>query len=951
MAGTPSDLSRGSNSQAQANPSQSQQLESHYGDSQYLDPFPQAQAQTEDYLDMSSPPRDEILGTASRSGSSQPSSSYERLLADPFEDIPVATQIGDDLTPPTQIVERTQLDSQAEDMDSVMREHHYYNENSQMVFPTVPSEARSSHTSHSTVSRGLLGMMAPGKRHRYAHITSEAAGLSSPRAAPRAIDWAVEPANDTQGSDAPSSDGLHTQDTQLTDQQDDAGETQPSDVAVNGSVASLLPRRRLPPANRVLQPEKFCWRAGPAAAKILEPDVSLDPDETGPTQIVSPSHDKTGPTQIVSPSPDITGPTQLVSPSPTETGPTELASPLSDRTGPTQLVSPSPEKTGPTQIVSPSPTARRGRLQMFSQSPARFSATRVVLDSDPPEPAPVAPPSRRRGRSASPVSTYHSPEVSSRARAYMQSGDEVLKTIAATEPSVPTINEEEEEEEEEEEIPLAQQVPSAKAKGKQKAKGQNIKSPAVRNTIARGNAANSSWRGGVIPSSDPGELREETALKAVAPAKNTKPRTPMNQVPPPPLMPRSTRAAKTAARGRLAESSDSERDQDRDDDDMSSLTEVATTVPAGGDDEGMDIDLPDPKLKPGPARGNKRKRTASGSAMKKVNGRALVKEESSTPLGQPAKRIKTEGGGGGGDTPTRVFALWKGTAKYYTAVVQQSMGHGSGRYVVRFDDDDSAELELKHLRVCRPQPGDHVLLRQKQKAIVVDCPPCPDWGYAPDDTVTVELKDDEQEVVEVQCLQIAMRTVQAEWDDRFLTEDAIVSVVRPNTVSAMPGRRSASTSGQSEVARKRALAGIGLVVSLAPSKDAQNTRDAMAGDIRKCGGVVLDDWTTIFVMEGALEHKNQRWMLRQGDIQWRKKAGHGIDKVFLISDDFHQKPKYLIALALGVPCLSVDWLRAFVEHVRSLLGSLEEDIRLIVRRPTGSRLETPSSACRILRAT
>ncbi|KAM5535165.1 hypothetical protein V8D89_011101 [Ganoderma adspersum] len=910
VAGTPSDSSHGSNSQyqSQGNLSQSQQLESHYGDSQYSDPFPQAQ--TADYLDGSSPPHEEGLGTASRSGSS-PSSSYERLLADPFEDMPVATQIGDDLTPPTQIVEQTQMDSQVGDVDSVMREHHYYNENSQMIFPTVPSEVRSTHASHSTVPRRLLGMIAPEKRHRYAGLASEAAGPSKSRANPRTTDWNAEFATDTQGSDAPSSDGIHTQDTQATDVQDDAGETQPSDVAVNGSILSLVPRRRLPPANLVLQSvQSSSFRAGPAAAKVPEPEISLDPDETGPTQIVSPSPDRTGPTQVVSPSPDRTGPTQLVSPSPAETGPTEIASPASDRTGPTQLLSPSPEKTGPTQIVSPSPTpARRGRTQMISRSPAKSSPTKVVPDSDPPEPAPVAPLSRRRGPSVSSASTYHSPEVNSRVRAFMQSEDEVLKTIAATEPSVPTIDEEEEEEEEEEEIPLAQKVPSAKARGKQKATEPNVKSPAARNTIARGNANNKSWRGGVIPSSDPGERREEAAPKAAAAVtKNTKPRTPMNQVPPPPPMSRSTRAAKTAARGRLAESSD----EDEREDDLSSLTDVAT-VPAEDDEDEMEVDVPDPK--PKPARGNKRKRTVSSSTKKATNGRALVKEESSTPLGRPTKRIKMEGGGmGGGDTATRVFALWKNTAQYYTGTVHQSMGHGAGRYIVWFDDDDSAELELKHLRVCRPKPGDHVLLRQKEKAVVVECPPCPQAGYGPDDTITIALKDDEQEEVEVQCLQIPTRTINVEWDDRVLAEDEIVPTVRPNVGAATPGRRSVSASGQSDLARKRALAGIGLVVSLAPSKEAQNTRDAMVGDIKKCGGVVLDDWTTIFGMEGALEHKNQRWMLRQGDIQWRKKAGHGIDKVFLISDDFHQKSKYLVALALGVPCLSVDWLRAFVEQ-------------------------------------
>ena len=57
----------------------------------------------------------------------------------------------------------------------------------------------------------------------------------------------------------------------------------------------------------------------------------------------------------------------------------------------------------------------------------------------------------------------------------------------------------------------------------------------------------------------------------------------------------------------------------------------------------------------------------------------------------------------------------------------------------------SAELELKQLRACRLKVGDHVLFKQKDKAVVVECPPCPEGGYLPDDVVTVELKDDGRE--------------------------------------------------------------------------------------------------------------------------------------------------------------------------------------------------------------
>ncbi|EJF65854.1 hypothetical protein DICSQDRAFT_77708 [Dichomitus squalens LYAD-421 SS1] len=766
---------------------------------------------------------------------------------------------------------------------SIIRGHDYFNENSQMVFPSVQSELRSTDRSRSVLPRGMLGMIAPEKRYRY--LASGATGPSESRGTATTADLDVGGGNGTQPSDAPSSDGARTQETQLTEQQDDLEETQPSDVAVNGSLTSLFARRRLPPANHGLK----AGQSPRMTAKAPEPaDESAEPDETGPTEIVSQTPDKTGPTQVVSPSPD----------KEQEKG----------RAGQTQVASPSPDTTGPTEIATQS---------LDKSSPAKF-----VPDSDPPDPPLRAPAgSRKRPGSASSAATYHSPEVDTRSRRYLQSEDEVLRTIVTAEPSVPPVEEEEEETEEEEEIPLAKAFSSTKAKGKQRAAERESKAPParspaatrgrggigpqspVRTAITRNNNQGSSWKGAVVPSSDPGERREEAAPKAAA-SKSSKPRTPVDQIPPPPPKSRSTRAAKTAAQGRLAESSD-EEDQDED---TSSLTDE--TVPA--DDDEMDVDPPETKAKP--ARGNKRKRTVSGSARKtstlaRPNGRPVVKAESLTPLGRPAKRIKTEGGS---DSPTRVFALWKGTAQYYSGVVHESLGVGTGRFMVKFDDNDSAELELRHLRACRLKVGDHVLCKQKDKAVVVACSPCPESGYLPKDTVTLELKDDGREEAEVQSLQIPIRSVNAEWDDRKLTEDAVVPVVR-RKVSPTPSRRSASASTQSEAQRRKALAGIGLVVSLAPGKEAQEVRAGLVADIKKCGGVVLDDWTCIFGMEGTLEQKGLRWVLKQGDIRWREKAGQGIDKVFLISDDFHQKPKYLVALALGIPCLSVEWLRAYVE--------------------------------------
>ena len=65
-----------------------------------------------------------------------------------------------------------------------------------------------------------------------------------------------------------------------------------------------------------------------------------------------------------------------------------------------------------------------------------------------------------------------------------------------------------------------------------------------------------------------------------------------------------------------------------------------------------------------------------------------------------------------------------------------------------------------------------------------------------------------------------------------------------------------------------------------------------------------------------MEYKGQQWTLTAKDIQWRRTKD--IDRVFLISDGTHQKPKFLIALALGIPCVDVEWLKAVMDGVRVL---------------------------------
>ncbi|KAI0748118.1 hypothetical protein C8Q80DRAFT_717960 [Daedaleopsis nitida] len=556
----------------------------------------------------------------------------------------------------------------------------------------------------------------------------------------------------------------------------------------------------------------------------------------------------------------------------------------------------------------------------------------VVPDSEGAEPTQVAepslPPTRRGLPSASPNASLASP-TRTRHQGHLQSEDEVLRTIAAEQPSIPAVQEEEEEEEEEEdedeeeettvgpleeeeeeeEVPLATMV-STEIKGKQRttarvtasfpvsAKGRAVKAPQSppKHTIQR-DTRSMSWRNVIIPSSDPQERREDAKAAAAKATKSSKRRTPTLAKPI-----RAPRAAKLAARGKLRESStEDEADDDVDEDVPDYQSDDHDAVPAEGE---MDVDAPDVK----PARSNKRKRTVS-STSRKVPSRSIVKEESATPLGRPAKRAKTASVLRGGlHTPTRVFALWIHDAHYYPGIVQEAVP--PSKYKIKFDDETTATLDIKHVRLCQLQPGDHVLAPRNRRARVVSVPECASTGHLPEDIITVEYDDVEVEI-KLSDVQLASRTITAEWSDRILTKDAITPLVRPKVSRASPTPSVVPSEGSVRGAAKQQLVKTGLVVTLSPNNpEWSHQKDTLMADIKRHGGIVLDDWTTLYTMDGTVEQKGLRWILRQDDIQWKNHKN--IERVYLISDDNHQKPKYLIALALGIPCLSVNWLKALV---------------------------------------
>ncbi|KAH9935032.1 BRCT domain-containing protein [Fomitopsis serialis] len=210
------------------------------------------------------------------------------------------------------------------------------------------------------------------------------------------------------------------------------------------------------------------------------------------------------------------------------------------------------------------------------------------------------------------------------------------------------------------------------------------------------------------------------------------------------------------------------------------------------------------------------------------------------------------------------------------------------------------------MRLCKLLEGDQVLVHPNQKAVVVDTS-----RFDSDRIVAVEIDNGEELdrlEVEIQDIKVASRTLNSAWTDRMLTVEDVRPVVRPHALKSSPSP-SKMTLGSTASAKsvRRLLGKTGFVVTMSPRVGHwAKEKDRIMQAIKAVGGIVIDNWTDIFSMDGTYSQGNKRWVAAYKDISCIVR--NDIQRVFLLSDDANAKPKYLIALALGIPCLDTNWV-------------------------------------------
>jgi len=367
---------------------------------------------------------------------------------------------------------------------------------------------------------------------------------------------------------------------------------------------------------------------------------------------------------------------------------------------------------------------------------------------------------------------------------------------------------------------------------------------------------------------------------------------------------KTTPAAKARAKRASEEVSEEELSEGsgQDDDDA--------TEPADEEYQDDDDSTTSKKRKRGPAK------AAANGKNNKAAGKRAPKRNGQTPLLPATKRLRSAISTASRSSiaqATRVLALWKQDSCYYPGTVWTDADL-DGLYFIRFDDQTETWVTINQMRALRFRIGDHVLIPHYARHYRV-------VNVQSEEAAKVQLEyDNEVFDMDVTSLRVANKTISYSWGDRILDPQLIQPVVRQvkTNLSPSPSKMSMLSVASARSGRQKVLSKTGLIVTLtATGGNWEKGKENVMSAVKNSGGTVIDDLNGIFRMEGKHSQNNNRWIIHDHEFKWL--GDESIHRLFLLADEPNQKPKFLIALALGIPCLNTTWLQDSVECVSLFL--------------------------------
>ena len=258
-----------------------------------------------------------------------------------------------------------------------------------------------------------------------------------------------------------------------------------------------------------------------------------------------------------------------------------------------------------------------------------------------------------------------------------------------------------------------------------------------------------------------------------------------------------------------------------------------------------------------------------------------------------------------GKTATRVFALWKQNKSYYPGTVNRFVS--PDRWMISFDDGQEGMATIDQMRYLDLRAGEKVFSSRLSfvfKKFIS--------GVNPSSTMQVTEEDGDTNVLAIEEIMLGPRTCDAEtWNDRRISKEDIVteedlppkSTSRDAPASAVQARR---TSTNSIV--DRIFSGYGILVTGIEN----SAKTSLLAKIEQHDGQVVEDWEEI--LHAHAHDRSDRRTFSREDLEISPSLS--FDTLVLVADAFSQTSKFLIAVALGVPCVSSVWVKDSITKVR-----------------------------------
>ena len=340
-----------------------------------------------------------------------------------------------------------------------------------------------------------------------------------------------------------------------------------------------------------------------------------------------------------------------------------------------------------------------------------------------------------------------------------------------------------------------------------------------------------------------------------------------------------------------------------------SISSEFTSGGGGSDSSPAPEDPEDYTYRPMPkVNGNKRLRTRATAAPQSTRASSV----STATREPPSKRIKlnmpetpsrsTARAPANADEPTspltpiaassqlglRVFGWWAPMKCYFPGTVTHQVGD---KYHIDFDDNTNKDLPLDRLRRLVLHKGDHIKADEKDVGKGV-LEVLEDWTEGNGGGQRgVKVKQDGEPItpVPIQEIFITDGSIKKTFDDRRLIHSdfgARGADLKPSVSPAKMPRAGDVFAGK--------------VFLLTTNGGSTKEQEVIAGKIKRYGGRVMDDWKRLF----DLSSKGFGSSLRGKDAPFLISIGQG-----------GLKPKAIVALASGIPCLSETFIDKAIEQV------------------------------------